>query len=105
MLTRSTEAALEASIKNAVAEIRTAFDQGMLHHLHFRVNVEGRTNSDLRVEFQFFFSAGVHSDWVTSHSARVALEETLRRHNWAKRNTAKLLPWQQFAPEVDKDDL
>lgn len=77
-------AALEASVKNFVRELRNEFDAINLPNLRFDIEVSGRVQGEMKIEFVLGDQYG--SDSVRGGSINAVVEEYLRRRGWKQRH-------------------
>lgn len=93
MLTRTTAMLLHNALKDAIAEIRQSYNEAEVSYLRMDIEVSGRVTGDLSVQYKFGADSYHGPDSAASHNILAALEEFLRRKNWAAKNSALLISY------------
>ncbi len=90
---------LELALKDVVESIRKVLDDYDIPNMQFEISVSGRTQGDLKIEYELSELYGTNS--VKGRSAIVVLDEFLRRRGWNIRNAPLSLSYcgEQVAAE------
>jgi hypothetical protein len=74
--------ALEASVKNFTRELRQLFDERDLSHLRFDIEVNGRVQGDLKIEFKVTDSLYGGDAQTRGGNIQSVVDEFFRRKGW-----------------------
>lgn len=93
MLTRATAQILHSTLKNAIEEIRAAYDSAHIANMRIDIEISGRVTGDLMLVYKISDGSYNTAGSTKSHNAVAALEEFLRRRGWDSKNTVALLSY------------